>query len=233
MRNLNRNQLVALVLGVGVVMAGCGGGGSGGSPPPSSSPPPPSTTPPPPPPPPPPPSGGTVVPPLSATVQDLTDGHKIGASRWGNPQTDGTAIGTFTCGLNPPQTFALYTHVSIILNNEAQSIPGDVGASPQGNTHCFYTLHTHNSSGLVHVTPTAAGTFTLGNFFQIWKQSLTNTNLAGIEGLPIEIFVTDGTTTTKVEEADWSNIEMKDHREITISVGTEVTEIPNFTWTVQ
>lgn len=171
------------------------------------------------------------MPPLSATVVDITDGHRIGTNHWGDPQTDGTPIGSFNCILNPPHTFAHYTHVSIIQNNEALALPGNIGASPTGNTHCFYTLHTHNSSGKVHVTPAAAATFTLGEFFTIWKQPLTNTNVAGITGLPVEIFVTDGTTTTKVEEADWANIEMKDHREITISLGTEVTEIPNFTWT--
>jgi len=229
MRNLNRNQLVALVLGVGVVIAGCGGGGSS-SPPPSSTQPPPAT-PPPPPPPPPPPSGGTVVPPLSATVQDVSDDHRVGTVHWGDPQTDGTPIGNFTCVLNPTHAFLQVAHVSIMLNNEPLALPGNIGASPTGNTHCFYTVHTHNSSGKVHVTPTVAGTYTLGNFFDIWKQPLTNTNVAGITGLPIEIFITDGTTTTKVEEADWMNIEMKDHRQITISVGTEVTEIPNFTWT--
>jgi hypothetical protein len=166
-------------------------------------------------------------------VQNLTDGHRVGAVRWGNPETDGAAIGDFSCVLNPPQSFALYTHVTIVLNNEAQAIPTDLGAAPEGNTHCFYAVHTHDSTGKVHVTPSVAGTFTLGNLFTIWKQPLTNTNVAGIEGLPIEIFVTDGTTTTKVEEADWSNIELKSHREITISVGTEVTEIPNYTWSDQ
>jgi hypothetical protein len=34
----------------------------------------------------------------------------------------------------------------------------------------------------------------------------------------------------KVEDADWSNIELKAHREITIELGTPLAEIPNFTW---
>jgi len=231
MRNVNRGELAALLLGVTAVLAGCGGGGS--SSPPSSSPPPPAVTPPPPPPPPPPASGGTTVPPISATVQDISDGHRVGTTHWGNPMTDGSAIGNFNCILNPPQTFEFYAHISIIQNNEPLAIPGDLGASPQGNTHCFYTVHTHDSSGKVHVTPTAAGTFTLGDFFTIWKQPFTSSNVAGISGLPVEVFITDGTTTTKVDEADWNTIELKSHREITISLGTEVTEIPNFTWTGQ
>ena len=228
MRNLNRTQLAALVLGVGVVLAGCGGGGSS-SPPPSSTQPPPAT-PPPPPPPPPPPSGGTVLPPISTTVQDITDNHRIGTAHWSDPQTDGTPIGAFTCVVNPPQTFHVHSHLSIILNNEALAIPQYVGASPSGTTHCFYPIHTHDSSGKIHVESAAAGTFTLGNLFSIWKQPLTNTNVAGITGLPIEIFVTEGGVVTKIEEADWANIEFKDDREITIGVGTPITEIPNVIW---
>lgn len=163
-------------------------------------------------------------------MQDITDGHHIGTNRWPNPQTAGAPIGDFNCVVNPPQDFAFHAHLSIVMNNEPQTVPQGLGAAPDGVTHCFYTIHVHDSSGKVHVTPAAAGTFTLGQLFQIWGQPLTSSNVAGISGLPVEIFVTDNGTVTKVEEADWSNIELKSHREITISLGTEVTEIPNFTW---
>lgn len=228
MRKVSRGELAAILLGVGAVVAGCGGGGS--SSPPSSSPPPPAVTPPPPPPPPPP-SGGSVLPPISATVQDITDNHTIGTAHFGNPQTDGAAIGAFTCMVNPVQTYHVHSHLSIIQNNEALAIPQYVGAAPSGSTHCFYQIHTHDQSGKIHVEAPAAGTFTLGNLFDIWKQPLTDSNVAGISGLPVEIFVTENGTVTKVDAADWKNIELKDHREITISLGTEVTEIPNVTWT--
>ena len=75
------------------------------------------------------------------------------------------------------------------------------------------------------------GIFTLGELFAIWGQPLTNTNVAGVTGLPVEIYVTDNGTSTKVEDTDWSSIELKPHREITIELGTPLTEIPNFTWT--
>lgn len=217
-----------LILLTAATLTACGGGGGSSNPPPSSgNPPAPAPTPPPPP------SPGVVVPPISATVQDITDNHRVGDNRWSSPQTDGSPIGSFNCIVNQPQDGAFNAHVSILLNNEPQAIPTYMGASPQAaGGHCFYTIHTHDSSGKVHVTAGAAGgTFTLGQMFQIWNQPLTNTNLAGITGLPIEIFVTENGTVTKVEEADWTNIQLKSHREITIGVGTPVAEIPNFTWT--
>lgn len=226
MRKLHRGEIAAISVLLATSLAACGGGGS--SPPPASTTPPPAVTPPPPPPPPPP--AAVVVPPISATVQDITAGPHIGSNRWPNPETTGAAIGDFNCIVNPPQTFELHAHLSILVNNEPQTIPQYLGAAPEANTHCFYTIHTHDASGKIHVTPSAAGTFTLGQLFTIWGQPLTSSNVAGISGLPVEIFVTDNGTVTKVEEADWANIELKSHREITIGLGTTVAEIPNFTW---
>jgi hypothetical protein len=224
MRNSNRrSQLVALLLGVGLALSGCGGGGDSSSPPPSSNPEPPATPPPPPP-------AATVLPPLSTTVQDVSDEHTIGVDHWSDPRTDGSPIGSFTCIVNPPQDYHVHAHLSVILNNEPLAVPRYIGASDVGTTHCFYPIHTHDRSGKIHVESTAAGTFTLGQLFEIWKQPLTNTNIAGISGLPIEVFVNDGGTVTKVEEADWANIELKDDRQITIALGTTLTEIPVFTW---
>jgi hypothetical protein len=228
MKNVITKQLL-IALTAAATLAACGGGGDSPSPPPSASPPPPAA--PPPPPPPPPPSGGSVLPPLSATVQDITDNHRIGTPTFSDPQTDGAAIGSFTCVVNPPQTYHVHSHLSIVQNNEALAVPQYVGAAPSGNTHCFYPIHTHDQSGKIHVESTASGTFTLGNLFDIWKQPLSETNVAGISGLPVEVFVTDNGTVTKVDPADWKNIELKDHREVTIALGTTITEIPNVTWT--
>lgn len=224
--NVARDAMITALL---VSLTGCGGGGGSDNPQGSNPPPPapaPSPTPSPPAPPP-----ASPAPPLSATVTDLTNDPKVGVDRWGNPQTDGSAIGSFTCSVNPPDTYNVHAHLSILVNNEPQAIPKYVGAAPSGQTHCFYPIHTDFSSGRVHVISAASGTFTLGQMFQIWGQQLTSTNVAGITGLPVEVYITDNGTSTKVEEADWSNIELKDHRLITIELGTPLTEIPNFSWT--
>lgn len=224
MRPTTREFLIALT--AAATLTACGGSDGGGNPPPSSgNPPAPTPTPPPPP------SPSTTVPPISATVQDITDNHRIGTPRWGNPETDGTPIGTFTCVVNPPQTYHVHSHVSILVNNEAQALPAFMGsADTPTQGHCFYPIHSHDESGKIHVEGTAPFVATLGNLFQIWNQPLTNTNIAGISGLPIEVFVTENGVVTRAEEADWSAIELKDHREITIGLGTPVAEIPNITW---
>lgn len=216
-----------------VALTGCGDigyqvnpGGDSSGPPPSvpANPPEPSTPPPTVPPP------SPSVPPLSTTIIDLSDGHEVGTRHWGDPQTDGSPIGQFNCVFNPPQALSFRMHLSILVNNEHLMIPWYLGASRQPPTHCFYVTHTHDSSGRIHVTPAEPGPVTLGELFQIWGQPLTNTNVAGITGLPVEVYVTDDGMTVKVEDTDWSGIELLPHREITIGLGTPLLEIPNFTW---
>jgi len=225
MRHFCNAARLATVSAMLVNLAGCGEIGYqvnpgddiiGGTPPPSV----PSTPNPPPP----------AVPPLSTNVQDLSDGHAVGQQRWYSPQTDGSPIGRFTCVVNPPQELAFRAHLSIIVNNEPQKVPLYLGASPRPPTHCFFAIHTHDSSGRIHVTPAAPGIFTLGELFQIWGQPLSNTNVAGFAGLPVEVYVTDNGTTVKVEDTEWASIELRPHREITIGLGTPLTEIPNFIW---
>ncbi|HEX6637715.1 MAG TPA: hypothetical protein VF033_08680 [Steroidobacteraceae bacterium] len=164
-------------------------------------------------------------------MQDLTSDPAIGEAHWGSGVTDGNPIGGFSCVTNPPDTYDVHAHLSILVNNEPQRIPKYIGAAPAGSTHCFYPIHTDHESGRIHVISATEGTFTLGQLFQIWGQPLTNTNVAGIEGLPVEVYTTDNGTVTKVPDTDWSAIELKDHREITIELGTPLAEIPNYTWT--
>ena len=223
---LQKGIPVAVLLSM---LCGCGGGGGSDTPatPPSSPSPP--TVPPPPPPPP-----ASTVPPLSSTVVDITDNHTIGTFQWNDRDTDTGGQGSPVAGLDclpaPIEDYHVHAHVSVFLNGEAKSIPADIGIVRKTSGNCFYAIHTHDKSGKIHVETAAPGMFTLGMLFQIWGQPLTNTNIAGITGLPVQIFVTDNGTVTEVKD-NWTDIELKSKREITISVGTLVTEIPNITWT--
>ena len=217
------------VLGFGALAAtlfGCGGGGGGGG----SAPPPTGNTPPPPPPPPPPVS---TVPPQSPTAIDLDDNHQVGNDHWPDGPTATGGNGANTAGLDclaaPVETYHVHTHLSIFLNGEALAVPSHIGIVAPNGQQCIYAIHTHDKSGKIHVEAAASGTFTLGMFFQLWGQSLTDTNVAELTGNPIAVYSTDDGTVTQVE-GNWADIELASHREITIVVGTPITEIPNFTW---
>jgi len=171
---------------------------------------------------------------LSSTVVSITDNHKIGMDHWRTGDTStggqGQAMAGLDCQLTMPETYHVHSHVSIFLNGDALTVPGDIGivpAAPQGR--CFYSVHTHDESGKIHVEAAAAGTYTLGQMFALWGQPLTNTNIAGLTGMPVSVYVTDNGVVTEATDG-WDSIELMNHREITIAVGTPITEIPNFTW---
>ena len=163
-------KTLPLALLLSVVLSACGGGGfrfatasiacastRAAAPPPPPPPPPPTATATPPPPPP-----ASTVPPLSSTVVSITDNHQIGVDHWndGNTATggQGQTVSGLDCLLTMIETYHVHTHVSIFLNGEALSIPPDVGivsAAPQGR--CFYSIHTHDKSGKIHVEAAAPG----------------------------------------------------------------------------
>jgi hypothetical protein len=218
----------ALATALLVSLTGCGGGGGGSSeanpPPPSAPAPPPSV---------PPPAPAPAVPPLSSVVIDLDDNHAIGIDRWeaGNTSTGGQGadVQGIPCLLNMPDAYHVHSHVTIYLDGVAQAVPSNIGIHPQQPARCFYLIHTHDKSGKIHVEAAAPGTFTLGQLFAIWGQPLETDNVAGITGKPIVVYSTENATVTKVD-TDWKAIELTTHKEITIQIGTAITEIPNYHW---
>jgi hypothetical protein len=209
-----RPHLLSLLFGVS--LAACGGGGDGGGNDPPAPPPP-------------------GLPPLASTPINIDAGQTIGATHWSDGDTStggqGQPVGGVDCVVNLPQTFHIHSHVSIFLNGEQLTIPGRVGIVQQSpTTECWYAVHTHDRSGRIHVEGSAPGTFTLGQLFSIWGQPLSSSDVAGLTGMPVVVYVTDNGTVTQ-NTGDWSAIELRSHRLITIQVGTAITQIPNYTWT--
>jgi len=166
-------------------------------------------------------------------VVNLDDNHRVGTVHWAEGADADGAQGQTVQGLEclptMPETYHVHAHLSIFLNGEALAVPGDIGVVEGSTTNCFYSIHTHDNSGKLHVEAAAPGMFTLGQFFGLWGQPLSNTDIAGLVGLPVVVYVTDNGVVTEAS-GDWSAIELTSHREITIQVGTAITEIPNFTW---
>jgi len=144
------------------------------------------------------------------------------------------------------EEFHVHTHLAIILNGETSplpfaqndpavlAIPAELGIPKlaDGTTRkCIYSLHTHDSTGIIHVEAPVPGTFTLGQFFDIWGEPLTPTNVAGLVGMPIVVYLTESDGTTTIVPDHWQDIELTSHRLITIQVGSPIKEIPNFEWT--
>jgi hypothetical protein len=151
----------------------------------------------------------------------------------GNSDTggQGEAVDGIDCLPSMPDDYHVHTHLSIFLNGEALAVPQNIGIVDSDTAQCFYSIHTHDATGKLHIEAAAAGKFTLGQFFRIWGRTFSNIEVGGLVGMPIVVYVTDPDgKVTEIPDDQWQDIELLSHREITIQIGSAITEIPNFTW---
>ncbi|HET6386969.1 MAG TPA: hypothetical protein VFJ58_26575 [Armatimonadota bacterium] len=128
-----------------------------------------------------------------------------------------------------PQTgYHIHAHLSLYVNGQQIAIPEAIGIVNPINEQngfveegdSFYWLHTHDATGIIHVEAPGPGTYTLGQFFDIWGQPLSSTNVAGFQG-PVTAMV-QGLPYT----GDLRAITFIPHQQITLEVGTPVVTPP-------
>jgi hypothetical protein len=173
--------------------------------------------------------------PTMAAATPVIDGTTLGDALWPAGSTSSGGLGQAVSGLNCTlrSTAYTYTHLSIYQDGRLLTLPGNVGvveptmAAPTG---CAYPLHTVDSSGKIHMDATTNASYTLGQFFAIWGETLDASNVAGVTGSPITIYVNDGGTLTQYT-GDPASLVLPPHGEVTIEVGTPLAQIPTYTWT--
>jgi len=146
-----------------------------------------------------------------------------GAARAAVPA--GQAVDGIRCDQMEGSVLHIHQHLAILDHGKPVRVPEDVGRPIVGQ--CLYWIHTHTPDGIVHIEAPAFHTFTLGNFFDIWGEPLTKTNVAGAKTKKNEQVVTwvDGTRYT----ADPRKLELTQHLDITIEVGPPYAKPAPFT----
>jgi hypothetical protein len=173
-------------------------------------------------------SGTAVVTVQAPTAIPMHEGGLVGAVTFASGNTasggQGTPVDTIPCGSGADAEH-YHAHVSLIVNGQQLAIPLGIGI---GNSvvvgdslaiagTCFYWLHSHDRTGIIHVEPSETGhTFTLGEYFDVWGEPLTSGNVAGNQG----------TVTVYIDGAryfgDPRAIVLSAHQQITLEVGTRV-----------
>jgi len=141
--------------------------------------------------------------------------------------SDGTTtpVGTIQgveCDPSEGTIFHVHAHLDLIVDSKSVTIPAGIGIKPN---ECLYWLHTHNTSGVVHIESPQQTTFTLGQFIQVWN------NTPGIsptfeevthDDKNIRVFVNG----TEIKDS-YENIKLVAHDEITLVSGSIPPSIPS------
>jgi hypothetical protein len=123
----------------------------------------------------------------------------------------------------------VHTHLSITVDGAPVSIPGDIGHDAE--TKLASPLHTHDTSGIVHVESPRRESFVLGQLFTEWDVHLDATSIGSLgpdDGLDLTVFV-DGSR----REGDPTDIRLRDFADVALVLaprGEAVSAPPAFDW---
>lgn len=90
----------------------------------------------------------------------------LGRSNNANATTREVAL---SCTTDMFTQFHIHPHLTIAINGVRQEIPTGLGNVPG----CMHPLHTHDSSGTIHVEAPEQRDFTLGDFFAVWGKTFS------------------------------------------------------------
>ncbi len=134
-------------------------------------------------------------------------------------------IAGISCDAMEGQRLHIHQRLVILDQGKPVSIPDNVGQ--RAEKRCFYWVHTHTPDGIVHIEAPVDRTFTLGDFFAIWGQPLSRTQVAtakAAKGATLTVWV-NGTRYT----GDPRKIALVAHADIVIQVGKPNAKPPAFT----
>ncbi len=116
--------------------------------------------------------------------------------------------------------FHIHAKLDIFINSQNFTLPALIGITD----NCFYWMHTHDETGIIHIEAPIKKIFTLGQFFDIWKQKLSNNqilNYTADSNHPLNVYVNG----TKVPNGtNFRDINIQAHDIIAIVYG----KVPNY-----
>jgi hypothetical protein len=137
-------------------------------------------------------------------------------------------INDISCDALEATIFHIHVHLAIFINGSEQQVPLGIGIgepwqvedSDEGpfvtDGACFYWIHTHTEDGVIHIESPTRRTFTLGDFFAIWQQSLSASQVGPVQGTVITYV--NGTR----DETNPADIRLLSHQRIQLDVGQDV-----------
>jgi len=146
--------------------------------------------------------------------------------------TTAPAVDGIQCQMTEQVVQHIHAHLAVFVGGRQRQIPAGVGigaprqivltnAGPYASGgQCFYWLHTHTADGIIHIESPVAQAFTLGQFFDVWGQTLTEKQVGPASG-NVTAYV-NGRKFTGTPAA----IPLSDHAFIQLDVGANASPQP-------
>jgi hypothetical protein len=139
------------------------------------------------------------------------------------------------CGPTEQLAYHIHAHLAVYATGQPRAVPGGIGIpgsrvvqSGQGPVAvggaCIYWLHTHAPDGVIHIESPAERVYTLGTFFDEWRQPLSSTRVGQLSGR-VTAYVNG-----KVWHQSPRAIPLTPHAVIQLDVGTPLTPPQSVSW---
>jgi hypothetical protein len=145
----------------------------------------------------------------------------------------GSTVNGVQCNGSEQTVYHIHAHLAVYVNGAQRTVPDGIGIpggtatqQPAGGPYvstgtCFYWLHTHDQSGVIHIESPVQKFYTLGDFFGVWGQPLTTDRVGSAKGT-LTVYV-NGTR----HAGDPASITLNAHTLIQIDVGKDVPPQPH------
>jgi hypothetical protein len=117
-----------------------------------------------------------------------------------------------------------HAHLTLVIRGDLRTIPANVGIT--ATSICW--LHTHDSTGIIHVEAGDNRTFTLGDFFSVWRQQLSGQQIGSERvgrGETIKAFENQ-----KEFNGPPETIVLDNKDDIVLQLGPPYPTVPSYVW---
>lgn len=139
--------------------------------------------------------------------------------------TPGATVDGVECAPIEQLAYHIHAHLQVYVNGQPEMLPAAIGLIGPvyentaygrfyGARTCYYWLHTHASDGIIHIESPTKRIYSLGTFFDEWRQALSPTQVASAKGKVTAYF--NGKPWTQNPRA----IPLLPHASIDLDVGT-------------
>ncbi|HEX6350001.1 MAG TPA: hypothetical protein VF160_11505 [Candidatus Dormibacteraeota bacterium] len=163
--------------------------------------------------------------PIGAIVVLLVIGIALVVLYITNAGSGARKVANVSCDTGEQLAVHYHAHLEILYQGNEVNVPANIGIQ----SDCFYWLHTHDTTGVIHIeAPSAQAhhTFTLGDFFHVWDQPLSKTQVGTLKLAPDQQMVIYVDGTKQPDGTDPRTIGLHAHTQVVIEITPPVVDQP-------